>query len=422
MTKSCNRPVIAMKYYNIFHLLIYCLCYIIINIVCVFYCIRNESFSYVVFFLPMIRDSLYFIIGYFILRTNVVLDVHGGENQYNYRRIIAVLFTSKNDSLMSIRYNIKRLTMQRIQNGIIDIYIVNDGATDISTLSQNIRPSGQMIVNEKYAMLVSSLFNNTDINYVIFTESILPDKASILNKIIARKPSDMLFVTECGILLNDNNIQRLSNIIIANPRISFVCGIDITFDGIGVFNKLLKRNIQNKTGKYIFLNDSGILMFNTKHPSIIKHNIDFSNTRLLSHSNRTWGLCDPYSTRYKLDTLDITLTTIDTIKNTLKYPRLIPESILDCTIGLTGLTRFVIFIYYSINHDNISVFETLWLKWFTVIIFSLTVLNSFVISIKTNIYTFFWTFVWCNMVRIIDDFIHFFKLLYFIKITADEQI
>jgi hypothetical protein len=308
-------------------------------------------------FVPFYVYSFYFILQCFVLRQTVVIDTNGGENELKKRNILIVLEVIEEDSSTKVIRSFKKLFDQP-NNGKTVVVVVTQGANDICNMFQFVSPIETLIVQNTKVLLVECMLNGRNLFYVHFDQQKIENRTEMLN-IIRHIISDSYFryeyllYTRCFQNVESESLTRMSNTLVANPRIAFVSGFDLVYDGSWFFRKLVLGSIQNRFGKYLFISSSNIVMFNISHPSIIKNGFDSNlNTQLIGYSERTWGVIDTRTIRIDDEVVLNDIFLFDFIELLLNYWNLplMFMSLVETFIRLTSISRIVFFFMFVFNN------------------------------------------------------------------------
>lgn len=382
----------------------YILVFLTINAVLLYFCIienEQENFylAFFIFFYPFLKDSFYFVWEHVILNTLVVIDPHGGENEFVERNVLQILCVTNEDSIENFKLTLESLISEKFC-GKRKIFIVNETMSDLTTISNRILPLYELMIVDKKVMVCSGFYKNNEILFCYFSN----ENETLSNHIVIQhivenerrhfKPDHVLIV-RCSESLSPNFVSRMSNIVMANPRVAVVCGIDIELNGNTMYQKKIKSGIYNKFGKYPFISDSRLLLYNVNHPSVMKRQVDCSvSIPILTHSPRTWVVMDEGSVRVN-----------HVFNYHFWFPRYVEllfysgnamhifVSILEIVNIITSLVRVLIAFFYIFAYDIISFPREdafVWVAVSSVVISGLNLTLHFIKNPIVGIWTIFY--------------------------------
>ena len=397
----------------------------------IYFALLSDFFAYCLLFAPFYKDSLLFVLYYIIFSQVVAIDPHGGEFENESRNLVVLLFADTTNTILEIENTVQRLLEQKI-NGEIKIIIINDGKRDFSINAKKINPMTELETGKEHRALFSSgIFFDKMVYFLHYYDTIPNDKGNIVKTILSNGlilvenfESNFVLVTSSSLLFNTGCLNRMSNILLANPRIASVCGLDINYDSGSLYKRMTQGLVVNKIGKYAYQSSTTLAMFNIKHPSIVSKGIDLKcNTSLISHSERTWVVIDKYSYRVGKE-FQPNIPIIENIGIIIDSKNwiLILFSIIDIFLEITGMCRFLLFfIYISSDYITFSGFDD-WLLWTTLVVCLLPILFFFT-EVTKNSSKYLWLVAgWSLVYRMIVDILSipkYFLFLYrFFKKTA----
>lgn len=338
---------------SFYFLLFYLLTYACVNSLSIYYSLQEIIVFYILFFIPFFRDSIYFVLEFILLRKNVVFDTTGGELEMKDRQILVLLEAKNNDTVEGILETLKLLKKQKLEYGDYYLCIVNNGKIDCTSFMNMLNPFQEVETpDHKNLLFMSGKVEEVDMFYVHYQNKINIDQSHLLGLIIKEieykhllRFDMLLHIKGSSKEFNENMTQRLSNIILANPRVSFVCGLDIEMNSFLLTSKLTQSGVMNKIGKYNYINSSNIIMFNLEHPSILKSGFQtLRNSKLINYSERTWGLVDIYSYSVS-DKVTFSLNIVDIVDQLIcRNPMLSLLGLLDLLVECLGFYRIAMIV------------------------------------------------------------------------------